>query len=457
MKRTSSYFLSISVIPLILLSGSGCETSALVEINPLEDPSAFSRSLLIEGGKNRNGDVPTTNEPSELVISKSQPSATVSSDNFLFIPFLATSSEGARGVYLQIEGADNYWEIPLSSRADSASSSSKNSTNTFTEVLSIGIPENVQEGIFNISYQLFGSNGKTGAAAMLKTNVTFPIDYCESGEQIGQVEGQDGISAQSYSLGDDPGFITIDYETFTVPDRVDIRYNKQWIRSTGELLAGAAPPIKECANVVAGDGFLGTSGVFHIFYDPKVSKKIDVYVSGCLDGGTQWNYNIVECPKEKPIIGIHSNSPPESELVSGHAWISLTRDGTTQFYGLWPDAHGDVEDNGNGTDIRINQERGFGRYSRFLPIDEDQLDRLNFKLGQNETWAYTYNCSSWAEEVYEYVTNENVSADEFITGSPLETPRKLSEGILELERRYPTSNYRPEDIGEDSSSCSFCF
>ena len=29
-----------------------------------------------------------------------------------------------------------------------------------------------------------------------------------------------------------------------IPDRLDVRYNNEWIRSTGELLSGNAPPSK---------------------------------------------------------------------------------------------------------------------------------------------------------------------------------------------------------------------
>ncbi len=456
---------------LTILTIYGCKSFELVEINPEKDPSSFSKSLLIKGGINYKGEAPFTNETSELNIIKSQPTATVATDNYLFVPFVAKLSNDAQGVYLQVEGADNYWKIPINNNINKVRSdfTKVNSTSTqLTEVLSIGIPENIQAGLFNIYYKLFDSNSKIGNATSLEAKVIIPVDYCKNGDQIGKVEGKDGISAQTYSLGDTPGFVEIKYETYNIPDRIDIRYNKQWIRSTGDLLGIEAPPIKQCDAVVSGDGFLGTSGSFHIFYDPSISKKLDVYVSGCLDGGTAWNYNVVDCPKDKPILGIHSNADPSQGIDYGHAWISLSQNGITHFYGLWPDFNPKVENNGNLTDIRKDIEEGFGEYSRFLPIDENQLNKFNYKKGQNKTWGpwiniagYTlsfplYNCSSWAQEVYEYVTNESILADEFLNGSPFETPRKLSEGILKLESTYPTSNFKPEGIGDDSSSCSFC-
>jgi len=68
---------------------------------------------------------------------------------------------------------------------------------------------------------------------------------------------------------------------------------------------------------------------------------------------------------EDVILGVHSNvrkgqMDPETGdpygFDAGHAWISVTRDGKTTRYGLWPDAHPNVEDNGGGSDIRTGME-----------------------------------------------------------------------------------------------------
>ena len=164
---------------------------------------------------------------------------------------------------------------------------------------------------------------------MTETNVIFPVDYCENGNQIGTISGRDGISVHTYSLGDTPGFVEIKFDTYIIPDRIDIRYNREWVRSTGKLLDKntPSPPIKECDQVTSEEGFVGESGTFHMFYDPNISKKLDIYVSGCLGGGTVWEYSITDCPREKPVLGVHSNSDPTENIISGHAWISLTQSG----------------------------------------------------------------------------------------------------------------------------------
>lgn len=100
------------------------------------------------------------------------------------------------------------------------------------------------------------------------------------------------------------------------------------------------------------------------------------------------------------ILGVHSNVrkgqiDPETGkpygFDAGHAWISVTRDGKTTNYGLWPDEHPRVEDNGSGSDIRTGMEDGdtpaASRYYRLTPEQASKLDGL---LKANETWGYMH-------------------------------------------------------------------
>jgi hypothetical protein len=475
MKRT--LFLSILGGLTMVMSLSQCskEKIKLRIIDPDDHPSELSRALLIENGINRNGNIPEAEQSYDLSILNAQNSALITPDNFLFIPFIYEATSDGAGVYLQIDGADNYWEIPVQPG---------NIGERVAEVLSIGVPENVIDGTFYLNYTIFGNSGKIGGFRSLKTTVELPEDFCTDGSSFPKVEGNDGIVVKSYTFGDEPGFFSIEFDTYTVPDRVDIRYGNEWVRSTGTLLSNTspAPPIKECSDVSDGDGFLGQYGVFNIFYDPdkfenpRVGKKVDVYVSGCLEGGTAWWFRVKECPKDKPVLGIHSNVGPSSLLLEaivvggnlagiesfnenlGHSWISLTLDGVTNYYGLWPDDHPNTMDNGSGTDIRTNMETGAGTYSRYFPINNDQLEQLNALLMENETWQYTYTCAGFASEVYASVTGEAVDASESLgVFWTTYTPRKLSAEIIRLESQTPTSNFRPEGLGTDSSSCSFCF
>lgn len=148
----------------------------------------------------------------------------------------------------------------------------------------------------------------------------------------------------------------------------------------------------------------------------------------------------------KYVMGIHSNVT-SGDKTGGHAWISITQNNITTCYGLWPDAHPNVPDNGVGTDIRTNMESIDGAASsRFYALSDTQHAALRRELAQNVTWAYTHNCSSWASEVVYRIVGEDVDADDWgLLGA--ETPRRLGASIQQLEARDPTSMRAPRALG----------
>ncbi|MCB2018653.1 MAG: hypothetical protein KDF54_14260 [Hydrogenophaga sp.] len=163
------------------------------------------------------------------------------------------------------------------------------------------------------------------------------------------------------------------------------------------------------------------------------------------------------------ILGVHSNVrkgqiDPETGqpygFDAGHAWISVTRDGKTTRYGLWPDGHPAVEDNGNGSDIRTGMEDGDSpAASRYYRLTPEQAARLDERLRANETWGYTNNCSSWARDTVQAVTGVRLNADD-----PgilwTETPRQLGDSIHQLEEKKRTSPADPA-TPEPARSSSF--
>ena len=156
-----SLFCRLAVCSLVFLAGA-CKKDALDHIDPSESPSELSRAFVIPNAVNRNGAAPASNEFQTLKINTWQASASITADNYLFIPFLMDDNQEVKGVYLQVEGADNYWEIPIESGADIA------------QVLSVGVPANVTEGQFSVDYRLFGSGGSIGNTVRLNTVVTLP-------------------------------------------------------------------------------------------------------------------------------------------------------------------------------------------------------------------------------------------------------------------------------------------
>ncbi|MCB2263397.1 MAG: hypothetical protein LGR52_10770 [Candidatus Thiosymbion ectosymbiont of Robbea hypermnestra] len=145
------------------------------------------------------------------------------------------------------------------------------------------------------------------------------------------------------------------------------------------------------------------------------------------------------------ILGIHSDVLGGTGYIEGHAWITVTRNGITRYFGLWPDRNPAIPDNGPGWDIRQGVEREkkpkASRYYKLSIEQEKILDRL---LRRNVTWSPIHNCSSWAHEIIRKVVHEDVDADDYLWF--VETPRELGRNIVLLEAKDPTSRYRPKDL-----------
>lgn len=151
---------------------------------------------------------------------------------------------------------------------------------------------------------------------------------------------------------------------------------------------------------------------------------------------------------DRVILGIHSNVDPNTQgsfnqLIDGHAWISVTRNGQTEVYGLWPDDHPSGRfDNGAGSDIRRGAERGASAAaSRYYELTPDQVTQLEARLRENVTWGYGNTCASWAGETVSRVTGQTVSGSELL--GLTDTPRELIQSIRELERQRSTSPDNP--------------
>jgi hypothetical protein len=434
----------------MLLAIAGCQKEDLREdfartIDPSTQPGPLNRALGVNGS-NKSGSLPSESSNSATYFVSTQSSASISPDNDFYLPFVFESNNSLQGIYLSIVGADNYWDIPV------------NDTGSNVHVESIGIPQNVAEGEFTFEYRLYDASGNVSTSAMLRTSVVALQTLCGPNQQTISVSGNDGVDAKDYNLGNKAGWVTLTCDMYSVPDRIDIKYNGDWIRSTGTLMGrGQNPPAKQCGQLTSGDGYTGGGHSFQFFYDPAISTKMLVYMNGCMDGGTAWEYAIQECPKDIVTLGIHSNVEPNASVTAGHAWISLTNQGITETYGLWPDAHSNVPDSGPGNDIRTGVEKGVGVHSYYFPLESDQLSAFTAAIGENKTWGNTYNCSSWVEEVVNRVTDISITANDPGALFLAETPRRLSAIIIELERNAPTTTFAPPGEAEDSSSCSFCF
>jgi len=166
----------------------------------------------------------------------------------------------------------------------------------------------------------------------------------------------------------------------------------------------------------------------------------------------------VPTPNDPVVFGIHSTVNPGTEgsfnqLVDGHAWLSVTRNGQTQVYGLWPDNHPNVRDNGPASDIRTGLEGGAtATASRYYQLTPEQAATLETRLRENIEWRYGNTCASWAGDTVKAVTGERVQGSELF--GLTDTPRRLIESIETLEQQRatsPSNPLRPDEILRSSS------
>ncbi len=165
---------------------------------------------------------------------------------------------------------------------------------------------------------------------------------------------------------------------------------------------------------------------------------------------------VVEVKIPEIVLGVHSNVAANAGLTDGHAWLTVSRDGIITTYGLWPDDHPRIIAMGlndvKKSDIRIGMEAGSSSVSsRFYKLTTAQTITLERKLKENVTWGYTNTCASWASSTASSITKENVDADEFYL---TDTPRKLTETIVKLEKIRPTSTGNPKGVPDDAASSS---
>lgn len=149
---------------------------------------------------------------------------------------------------------------------------------------------------------------------------------------------------------------------------------------------------------------------------------------------------------DKAVLGIHSQIDPRTQgsfnqFIDGHAWLTVSRNGQTQFYGLWPDNHPLTPDNGAGSDIRVGMEARFRPdASRYIALNEEQVRHLEAALSENVEWGYTNTCASWATDTLHKITGQKLEASEFVL---TDTPRELIDAIRNAERLQPSSPTRP--------------
>ena len=280
------YFICFSVIIAGMAIIGGCtengdETIIVPKIIiDIENPKLVQNSLSFNDGKLTSGNLPAPTS-SNNYLSTSISSITVNSGGTIILPIIYELSNLVEFVYIQVIGADGQFYTVKPTLVQS--------TDGFGYI-SIKIPDNLSNGHFSIRYNIKDKSGIISNIVNTIVEVTDVVASCENNKK----SGSSGLTFTTLYIGNSSGKVAIEYNTYTVPDRIDIYQGEKWITGTGTNPNSPIPPMCNCSNPLP--GFIGKRGVLQFNYDPKNGKNITIVVSGCLNSGTSWDWVLTESP-----------------------------------------------------------------------------------------------------------------------------------------------------------------
>ncbi len=233
--------------------------------------------------------LPSSSDPSVApVISHMDVSISYSSGSQIFIPCNVVSPTQANiaGVYIQVKGGTTYFDVPINAGTANGLIS-----------LPIGLPSIVGPGNFILILKFYDVEGNVSATVEVNITVTTPSNC-----GVTKVSGGEGLTSNVFVIPKGQnGVIKISYETYTVPDKIDVYQNGVWIGGTGPFTERATlRKALNCNIATEIDGYKGEQGEFSFNYVPAAGNEIEVVVSGCEDGGTAWEYTF-SCPQQSVI------------------------------------------------------------------------------------------------------------------------------------------------------------
>jgi hypothetical protein len=275
MKKSIILFCTLLILISVLMNACVKGVTADFEygIDPATQKDLLCKSLRLIGN-NKDGVMPISVGTGLPITVSSPTTVEISAGVLLFLPYTVSDTSKVCKIYLQIEGAGNYWETKLVT-----------DPNSKKPYFSILIPKFVRDGDFNIIFSVGDCSGNVSRKYSTKTIVS-PLADCNT-----SISGAYGITVRAFDLGDKAGTVGFAYDMYSIPDRLDIRYNGQWVASTGVKFDNKTV-IPNCGN--GSNGFVSGSGKLSMNYDPKISRFVEVYISGC-NTGTQWDVEPI-CP-----------------------------------------------------------------------------------------------------------------------------------------------------------------
>lgn len=273
MKRL--FFLLVAATLLANCSNDD-EPQQLLPIDP-SDPEALSKEISFTPSTTQVTGTPPapSSSPSAPAITYAS-SASVVAASTVYIPITYTSTTAPSTLLIQVVGATSfYFSIPLSGVGTNG-----------TITIPMSISSRVLTGDFSMATFVV-SGGEVSQPAYIPATVTEPLACGD-----GYVSGSEGVTNTRHQLSGAAGNVVITYDTYTVPDRIDVFVDgTKWSGGTGSTIS-PPPPVSNCASPLP--GFVGAAGTITVPVTAS-NKYIDVYVSGCLGSGTAWDYSLV-CP-----------------------------------------------------------------------------------------------------------------------------------------------------------------
>ena len=243
------------------------------------DSNGLQDVIVITNGTLVGGTLPTASTGTSIPkITSNQPSVSFNPGAQFQLPIGYSATTNWKYVYISVQGATNgYIKV---------TNPSTSSTSTGTIVIPITLPELVKYGTFTITYCIVDVNGLVSNWVTTQIVLRVPLTCADA-----KMSGNEGLTAMTINLGSKAGTINVNYDTFTVPDRIDIYQGTRWLTGTGTDTGLLVPPLCQCSNPLP--GFVGKVGILTFTYNPSYGQYITIYVSGCLGNSTAWNFSMV--------------------------------------------------------------------------------------------------------------------------------------------------------------------
>lgn len=290
MKRKLLYACTSALLLTAMLQTTSCKkedstqepaapTYADYSISP-ENADSLMKVISFGNATRKTTAWPTDNSTNTVKLEY-DPSLTVSTGgSTTYLPIVFKGTEAFTKVLLQIKGATSGYFVFDASAAGMSG----------TFFVPMTIPKSVMQGNFRLIVLLQNASGQIVGSKMLDVPVQIKKPY-ECLTNGSKVSGSSGITQTMHALSGKAGNVKITWNTYSVPDRIDVYVDGQWKDGTGGT---SSPPPPLCACSAPLPGFVGSSGTFTIPVEAS-NKNIEVYVSGCTGSNTAWDYSL-NCP-----------------------------------------------------------------------------------------------------------------------------------------------------------------